>query len=97
MALVTKRTVPRVLIHIRFKPHVLEMLHQGAEYHKIKYQTYLQWLVEEGIKREAQYYGWATLSSQYKKVGLSEAQRREVRSFMQITKRKRGHGKETTS
>lgn len=73
------------------------MLHQGAEYHKIKYQTYLQWLVEEGIKREVQYYGWATLSSQYKKVGLNEEQRREVRSLMQITKRKVKREKETSS
>jgi len=77
-----------------FKPHVLEMVHQGAAFHKIKYQTYLQWLVEEGIKREAQYYGWAVLSEKYKKVGLTELQKRDIHLLMRSSKYKVKNDKE---
>jgi hypothetical protein len=43
------------------KAHVVEMLKLGGEYHEVGWQTYLQWLVERGLKNEIRYYGWEEL------------------------------------
>lgn len=70
------------------KPHVLETLQLGAVYHGIKYQTYLQWLVEEGLRGEARYYGWATLTKRYITHGLNELQKQKIQRVMRDAKRK---------
>lgn len=51
------------------KVHVLEMLKLGAEYHEVGWNTYLQWLVEQGLKNEIRYYGWEALRQRTLDVG----------------------------
>lgn len=63
------------------------MVRLGAAYHGIKYQLYLQWLIEEGIKSEAKYYGWSVLSTPYKIQGPTEVQRIKILRLMQTAKR----------
>lgn len=71
----------------RIQPHILEMVKMGAKYHGIGYHKYLNWLIEEGVKDEAKYYGWYTLATRLKTTGLTEAQRLEVHRLMNIAGR----------
>jgi len=87
MALKSKK-VPKVAISVRIEPHVLATLRQGAAYHDIPYQTYLQWLVKEGLKSEAHYYGWSTPLEQYKAKGPTRTQEREIQRLVRMAKRK---------
>jgi hypothetical protein len=82
------KSAPRVHINIRLKPHVLETLRLGAVYHGIKYQTYLQWLLEEGLKSEAQYYGWSTPFPRYTTQGPTKTQQEEIQHLVRMAKRK---------
>lgn len=84
----TIRKVPRKHIDIRFKVEVHEMARQGAAYHRIKWQSYIQWLVEEALKAEAKYYGWATLTPRYKVQGPTKIQEKEIQRLMAIARRK---------
>ena len=63
------------------------MLKLGAAYHGIGYQTYLQWLVEEGLKLDANYYGWSTPSTQWRKEGVTEKEQMEIRRLMRLVRR----------
>jgi len=53
------------------------MLKRGAAYHQVGYQTYLQWLVEQGLKSEARYYGWVVTPKRYREQDLEARARRE--------------------
>jgi len=83
-----RKKVSKVPITVRIEPHVLELLQQGAAYHEIKYQTYLQWLVEEGLKSEARYYGWSTPFGRFKVQGPTRTQEREIQRLVRLAKRK---------
>ena len=83
------KEVPRAFTTIRMKVHIMEMLKQGAAYHGIKYQTYLQWLLEDTLKAEARYYGWVMPSPVYKvQKEPTEARKREISRLMRIAKRR---------
>jgi hypothetical protein len=55
--------VPREQITIKMKSWVVEMLRLGAEYHGVRYQVYMQWLVEQILKEEIHYYGWEPIKA----------------------------------
>jgi len=82
-----RKPASRVHVKIRLKPDVLKALRQGAAYHEIGYQTYLQWILEEGLKSEARYYGWSTPLTQLTVRGPTKTQEREIRHLMQVAKR----------
>ena len=67
---------------------VLDMLRRGATFHGIGYQTYLRWLVEQGLRAEARYYGWAITKPTYVTKGLTEVQQREVDRLMRVSTRR---------
>lgn len=85
--MIRRRKAPSVLITTRIRPEILEMVKQGAAYHGIGYQTYLQWLVENEVKQEARYYGWVTIPPTYT-AKTSKVQLREVDRLMRIAKRR---------
>ena len=62
---------------------MIEALRMAAGYHGVGYQTYLQWLVEYGLKQEAGYFGWTLPAKKYVvKHRLSPAQRKILRRLM---------------
>jgi hypothetical protein len=65
------------------------MLKQGAAYHGIPYQTYLHWLLEEGLRSEANYYGWAVVPKPYTTEGPTRIQQQEINRLVRIAARKR--------
>lgn len=66
------------------------MLKMAAAYHKVGYQTYLQWLVDDGLRKEAGYYGWAQPTKRYvvRKNRITEAQRNTIYRAMRLAARK---------
>lgn len=65
------------------------MLRQGAAYHGIGYQTYLQWLVEEGLRIEASYYGWVLPKPIRVSKGPTGTQKREIERLMRVATRRK--------
>lgn len=76
------RKGPRPQVCFKIKPEVLDMLRQGAEYHQVPYQTYLNWLIEEGVKQEAAYYGWQVQKPIYTVKGATKTQKKEVERLL---------------
>lgn len=86
---VRKKLAPKVHTTIRLRPEIIEMCRLAAEYHKVGYQTYLQWLVEDALRDEAKYYGWKAPSKKYVvRRSLSSDQQRDIRRMMRIAERK---------
>jgi len=86
---VRKKLAPKVHTTIRLRPEIIEMCRQFAEYHKVGYQTYLQWLVEDALKQESKYYGWKTTAKKYVvRREISAAQQRDIQRLMRIAERK---------
>jgi hypothetical protein len=86
---VRKKLAPKIHTTIRLRPEIIEMCRLAAEYHKVGYQTYLQWLVEDALKNEAKYYGWKTPAKKYVvRRQLSPDQQRDIRRIMRIAERK---------
>jgi hypothetical protein len=65
----------KVEIHIRFPQETLEMLRLGGAYHQVGYQTYLRWLVEQGLKEELTYYGWVKVPKRSPRAPDPESER----------------------
>jgi hypothetical protein len=62
---------------------MIEALRTASAYHGVGYQTYLQWVVEHGLKAEAGYFGWSLPTKKYVvKHRLSPAQRKVLRRLM---------------
>jgi hypothetical protein len=63
------------------------MLKKAAAYHKVGYYTYLHWLVENGLKAEARYYGWAMPGKRYvvRQGALTDRQAEILRRLMRIS------------
>ena len=79
---------PRKWIGIRLKVDVLELLRRGAAYHGIGYQTYLQWILEEGLRSEAHYYGWRTPSIRRTKERTPKSLQNEIQRLARLARRK---------
>lgn len=73
---------------MKIKADVLELARQGAAYHKIPYQTYLQWLIEVGLTNEATYYGWRKPPGPIHR-NPTQAQRIAIKRLLRNASRKR--------
>ena len=82
------KRAPKERIAFRVRPEVLEMLRRGAAYHGIGYQTYMQWLIEEGLKAEVRYYGWGVLPQRHILGGPTKAEQREIQRLMRLSERR---------
>jgi hypothetical protein len=80
---------PKQIVTFRINPELLEMLKQGAAYHDIPYQTYMHWLLEEGLRNEANYYGWASVPKPYTMHGPTKTQSAEIDRLVRVAARKR--------
>lgn len=68
---------------------MIEALKMASAYHGVGYQTYLQWIVEHGLKEEAGYFGWKLPAKKYVvKHRLSPVQRKILRRLMLQSGRK---------
>lgn len=79
----------RKTVTVRIKPEVVEMLKQGAAYHGIPYQRYLHWLLEDGLRAEANYYGWTKVPQPYTVEGTTAEQDAEIDRLVRVAARKR--------
>jgi hypothetical protein len=73
-------------VSMRFKDSVLSMLRQGAEYHQIGYQVYIQWLVEEALKTEMSYYGWKPVKEVYTEPASKAPSATELKEITRLTR-----------
>jgi hypothetical protein len=66
------------------------MLKKAAAYHQVGYFTYLQWLLENGLKAEAKYYGWAMPGKKFVvRAGVpTERQQQTLQQLMRIARSK---------
>lgn len=88
-----RKRAPRVELKVKVKPEVLEALRLGAAYHGIGHHVYTQWILEEGLKLEAKYYGWKKLSTTYiqGKPGRppnKEQERKHINHLMRLVDRR---------
>lgn len=88
-----RKLEPKVNFKIRLKPEIIEILRQGAAYHEIGYHVYTQWVLEEALKREIQYYGWKKLTPSYVKgkpgrPPNAEQDRKEINHLMRLVDRR---------
>lgn len=66
------------------------MLKLGGEYHEVGWQTYLQWLVEQGLKTEIRYYGWEAIRAKVLDVGRVPVrlESKDMQKLIRLTERR---------